>query len=81
MKKQNNLYKNLYNIDNIVEYTNLVLKNVKDKSKVERFEEYYVENIYKIKDKYVLKILEDIINSTDEEYINKEISKLKKNRT
>ncbi len=78
MKKQNNLYKNLYNIDNIVEYTNLVLKNVKDKSKVERFEEYYVENIYKIKDKYVLKILEDIINSTDEEYINKEISKLKK---
>lgn len=78
MKKQNNLYKNLYNIDNIVEYTNLVLKNVKDKSKVERFEEYYVENIYKIKDKYVLKILEDIINSTDEKYINKEISKLKK---
>lgn len=38
MKKQNNLYKNLYNIDNIVEYTDLVLKNVKDKSKVERFE-------------------------------------------
>ena len=32
----------------------------------------------KIEDKYVLKILEDVINSTDEEYINKEISKLKK---
>ncbi len=29
-KRQNNLYKNLNNINNIVEYTNLVLKNVKD---------------------------------------------------
>lgn len=51
MKRKNNLYKKICDINNIIKYEHIVSLNTKNKTKVEKFEEYYSENIYKIKDK------------------------------
>lgn len=51
MKRKNNLYKKICDINNIIKYEHNVSLNTKNKTKVEKFEEYYSENIYKIKDK------------------------------
>ena len=49
MKRKNNLYKDIYNIDNIIKVTNEVCRNTKNKRKVNKFKEYkciYVSKIY-----------------------------------
>lgn len=49
MKRYNNLYSNIYNINNIISCFNEVCKNTKNKKKVEEFKEYksiYISRIY-----------------------------------
>ena len=45
------MYKNLYNLDNIIEMTNKVLKNTTNKKKVNKFENYKMEHIINIKNR------------------------------
>ena len=51
MKRLNNLYSNTYDLDNIIEMTNKVCKNVKNKNKVNKFELYKSEHITSIKNR------------------------------
>jgi len=48
MKRLNNLYSSTYDLDNIIEMTNKVCKNVKNKNKVNKFEIYKAEHIFNI---------------------------------
>ena len=51
MKRANNLYKNIYDIDNIRICFNEVCKNTKSKSKVNNYNDYktiYINRIYTI---------------------------------
>ncbi len=49
MKRLNNLYSSTYELDNIIEMTNKVLKNVRNKKAVDKFESYKMEHILNIK--------------------------------
>lgn len=51
MKRVNNLYSKCYDLDNIINMTEVVLKNVKDKKKVDRFESKKMEHIINIKNR------------------------------
>ena len=46
----NNLYHKICDIDNIMTFEHIVSVNTSNKKKVEKFQEHYVENIYKIRD-------------------------------
>lgn len=51
MKRKGNLYKNIYNFDNIIKAYNEVCKNTKNKRKVSIFRSYkcmYISRIYEI---------------------------------
>ena len=50
MKRVNNIYQKICDIDNIIKYEHIVSVNTANKKKVEKFQEHYVENIYKIRD-------------------------------
>ena len=51
MKRVGNLYNKIVDIKNIKEmYDKRVRLNTKNKSKVERFEQYYVSNVLRIKE-------------------------------
>ena len=50
MKRVNNIYHKICDIDNIMKFEHIVSVNTSNKKKVEKFQEHYVENIYKIKD-------------------------------
>jgi len=51
MKRYNNLYNYICNIDVIMDmYDNVVAKNTKNKSKIEKFDKFYSINIVKIKE-------------------------------
>ena len=50
MKRVNNLYSKIYDIDNIMDYAHIVCVNTANKVKVEKFNMYISENIYHIKD-------------------------------
>ena len=45
MKRLNNLYSSTYELDNIIEMTNKVLKNVRNKKAVDKFESDKMEHI------------------------------------
>lgn len=49
MKRVNNIYHKICDLDNIVDFAHLVSTNTKNKMKIEKFDEYYAENIYYIK--------------------------------
>ena len=50
MKKINNLYDKINDIDIIIDmYDNVVSKNTKNKQKIEKFNDYYSINIINIK--------------------------------
>lgn len=51
MKRVNNLYDSVTNIDNIIKMTNKVLSRTRNKKKVELFEKYKIEHICNIKRK------------------------------
>ena len=51
MKKYNNLYKDICDLDNIINITNKVCKTVRNKKKVNNFETYKVEHICNIKNR------------------------------
>ena len=51
MKRVNNLYDSITNIDNIIKMTNKVLSRTRNKKKVELFEKYKIEHICNIKRK------------------------------
>lgn len=51
MKRLNNLYKNTYELNNIIEMTNKVLKTVRNKKLVNDFETYKIEHIINIKNR------------------------------
>ena len=51
MKRVNNLYKNLYDINNIIKMTDKVLSKVKNKERREKFYLYYSEHIINIKNR------------------------------
>ena len=48
MKKASNLYKDIYNINNIIDMTNKVCKTVRNKNKVDTFENKKIEHIINI---------------------------------
>lgn len=51
MKRKNNLYENIYKIDNIISAYDEVCKNTKNKNKVDKYKEYkciYIARIYAI---------------------------------
>ena len=50
MKRVNNKYYKICDIDNLMEFEHIVSVNTSNKKKVDKFQEHYVENIYKIKD-------------------------------
>ena len=50
MKRVNNIYYKICDINNIMKYEHIVSVNTANKKKVEKFQEHYVENIYKIRD-------------------------------
>ena len=50
MKRVNNIYHKICDIDNIMKFEHIVSVNTSNKKKVEKFQEHYVENIYKIRD-------------------------------
>ena len=50
MKRVNNIYHKICDIDNIMKYEHIVSVNTSNKRKVEKFQQHYVENIYKIRD-------------------------------
>ena len=49
MKRKNNIYPYIIDINNIIEITNHVIKKCKNKKKVDFFESYKMEHIYNIK--------------------------------
>ena len=51
MKRKNNLYSDLYDIDNIIKMTDKVLSKVKNKGRREKFHLYYSEHIINIKNR------------------------------
>ena len=51
MKRQNNLYNKMLDINNIIDMTNLVLKNTHNKRKVNAFENYKMELIINIQNR------------------------------
>ena len=51
MKRLNNLYQETYKLENIIKMTDKVLKNVKNKKKVNNFETYKMEHIINIKNR------------------------------
>ncbi len=51
MKRVNNLYKNLYDINNIIRMTDKVLSKVKNKERREKFYLYYSEHMINIKNR------------------------------
>lgn len=55
MKRINNVYQNIYKIENIIEVANKVCKTTNNKKKVELFQEHYLENIYKIREDLISK--------------------------
>ena len=48
VKRVNNVYYKLYDLDNIISIYKIIKKNTKNKVKLERFEDYYSINIYRI---------------------------------
>ena len=48
MKRLNNLYKDICNINNIIDMTDSVCKRVRNKKKVDKFEKYKMEHIFNI---------------------------------
>jgi len=50
MKRVNNIYYKICDIDNIMKFEHIISVNTSNKKKVEKFQEHYVENIYKIRD-------------------------------
>ena len=46
MKRINNLYHNIYKLDNIMDCFNEICRNTRNKYKVERYKEYKCINIY-----------------------------------
>ena len=48
MKRKNNLYQDIYKIENIMQAFNEVCKNTKNKRKVERYKQYKCINIFKV---------------------------------
>ena len=53
MKRASNLYNQICDIDNIMKFAHIVCVNTKNKKKVEEFEEHFIENIYKIREKLI----------------------------
>lgn len=51
MKKLSDLYKNTYELNNIIEMTDKVLKTVRNKKLVNEFETYKIEHIINIKNR------------------------------
>ena len=51
MKRINNLYESVINIDNIIKMTNKVLSRTRNKKKVEAFEKHKIEHICNIKNR------------------------------
>ena len=51
MKRLNNLYKETYDLDNIIDMTNKVCSKVRNKNKVNKFELYKSEHIINIKNR------------------------------
>jgi len=49
MKRVNNIYYKICNIDNIINMEHTISINTKNKIRIEKYQEYYSENIYKIK--------------------------------
>lgn len=58
MKRVNNIYSKICDVDNIMEFEYIISVNTKNKNKVERFQQYYVQNIYKIREKLITKSYE-----------------------
>lgn len=58
MKRINNIYSRICDIDNIIKYEHIVSVNTKNKKKVEQFQQYYVQNIYKIREMLIKKTYE-----------------------
>lgn len=50
MKRVNNIYYKICDLDNIIDFSKIISVRTKNKKKVELFDEYFAENIYKIKD-------------------------------
>ena len=50
MKRVNNIFHKICDIDNIMKFEHIISVNTSNKKKVEKFQEHYVENIYKIRD-------------------------------
>ena len=51
MKSKKDLYKNIYNMNNILSAFNEVCKNTKNKNRIENFKEYkniYISRVHKI---------------------------------
>ena len=48
MKRASNLYNKITELDTIIEMTNKVCKNVRNKRKIDRFETYKTEHIVNI---------------------------------
>ena len=55
MKRVNNIYNKVYDIDNIIKVTNKVCCNVRNKNKVNIFETYKIEHIINIKNRLMSK--------------------------
>ena len=51
MKRVNNIYNNICDLNNIIDMTNMVCKNTKNKKKVNNFEKKKIEHIVNIKNK------------------------------
>ncbi len=51
MKRVNNLYSDICKLENIIEMTDIVCKNTKNKKKIEKFETYKMEHTINIKNK------------------------------
>lgn len=58
MKRINNLYQNIYKLDNIMNCFNEVCKNTKNKDKVNKYRELKLINIYSVYDKLMNKTYE-----------------------
>lgn len=48
MKRKNNLYKDIYNLENILEAYDEICRNTKNKKKVARYKEHKCRNIYRV---------------------------------
>lgn len=49
MKRVNNIYNKICDIDNIIDMEHTISVNTKNKTRIEKYQEYYSENIYRIK--------------------------------